>query len=143
MKKIKHLIVSSISNLINIVNINEFIFFSLYMFLTFMSIIQTFLLFMQYMTTMCEQDEEKVLDFPIYLMAGLNMCMKALSIAFVRYDCVSKRLDNRGITVWRPFFISFLLVGTCPAIVAPLFVFNFEACYTRSPFISFIVARIG
>jgi hypothetical protein len=62
----------------------------------------------------------------------LSSILKFLSIAFVRYDLVHKRTNIDGVMLWRPFFLSFLLIAINPATLVPIYTINFELCYTRN-----------
>lgn len=71
----------------------------------------------------------------------LSSILKFLSIAFVRYDLAHKRADISGVMLWRPFFLSFLLIVINPATLLPIYSINFELCYTRNLFFGFVFSN--
>lgn len=55
-----------------------------------------------------------------------------MTIVFFRYDLVFYRSSMRTVILWRPFVLSFLMIGQAPAALLPIYTYNFEICYDRN-----------
>ena len=115
----------------------------MYIVLTMISISASTILIVEYFVSKCPKENGDLWDIPVYVMASFGLLLKLIACVFVRHDCPSKDSFVAEITVFRPFMIAFLLVGACPLTLAPLYAHNYEACYTRHPFISLDLARYG
>lgn len=104
----------------------------LYSIMTGINIAVTSLLFMLFHQTKCNMQTPKLLFFTYWAQIVLSSLLKLASIFFFRYDLVSNRFLYKTITLWRPYFICFLLIGIGPSLNLPLYTFNYEFCELRN-----------
>lgn len=65
-------------------------------------------------------------------MVFVSNILKLLSIAFFRYDLVQYKSEIKGLVIWKPFFLSIMIIGIGPTCVYPAYTFDFYTCISRN-----------